>query len=163
MTALNQAYASNDQIIYNTLEISHSSITTMYLVDDSSDLIATLEDSTEVTFSAAGLNISLPEKTTEGRQDLTFSASNIDSSIWDLVDTVITANRTTEERAICKFRTFLPSDLSAPIGGVYTMTIINVNLNRQAATFTVSFQALPDLAYPRLRYYSNIYPSVKYV
>lgn len=164
MTAINTAYASNSATPLLTIEFLHSSLTggALRLVQAYYDLEATLEDSTTVTFSASGIGISLPEKSTEGRQDLNIQIDNASNLVWQQVKLVIDANRTSEEKIICKFRSFLEADLSAPAGAVYVLTVTGTSINRNTAGIQATYTPIPDTGYPRKRYYPTSYPGVKY-
>ena len=108
MTALSQnlerAYASNEQTPLQTIEIIHSSLTggVLRYVRAYSSLTATLEDASTVVFTALGFNIQLPERGTDGRQDLSIALSNISNNAYQQIEAAINANRTTEEKATIK-------------------------------------------------------------
>ena len=162
MTAIEQAFASNTETPLMTVELSHSSFGTSRLVKAYYDLEATLETSSTVTFTAAGISLSYPEKTTDGRQDLSIQIDNTNNEVWTQISNVINASRASSEKVVCKMRSFLESDLSAPHGGVYTFTVMETTANRNVAAIRASYTPIPDTAYPRHRYYSTTYPGVKY-
>lgn len=165
MTALEQAYASNNDTILWTIEISHSAITggVIRLVRAYSDLTATLEDSSVVTFQASGVGINFPGKNANGQQDLEFQLDNVSREIFQELKAVKTANRTTQEKTVLKFREFLESDTSSPAGAVYTLNVSEVNINNRTAYFRGIYTPIPDMSYPRLRYFPTLYPGLKYV
>lgn len=167
MTALNQAYASNSETPVHTFEFLHSSVTggAIRLVQGYYDIQATLEGSPPqtVTFSKSGITVSLPQKSSDGRQDLDIELDNVSNAVWQELQSAITAIRTTNERIICKYRPFLESDLSAPAGPTYVFTVMQAVTTRKTAGIRASFAVLPDTAYPRKRYYPTIYPGLKYV
>jgi len=165
MTALNRAYASNEETPLVTLEFLHSGLTggALRLVQGYYDISATLEDATSVTFSASGIGVSLPEKGTDGRQELNIQIDNVSNYVWQQISSVVTASRASPERVICKYRPFLESDLSAPAGATYVLTVTQSSINRTTANIRASFAQIPDMAYPRARYYPTTYPGLKYV
>ena len=165
MTALEQAYASNTETPLLTLELRHSALDdgVIYLVSSNYDLDATLEDAYSVTFQKCGIDISLPEKSTDGRQDLVITIDNVSNYIWQQIKAVVTANRISQEVIACKFRPFLPSDLTAPAGAVLSLSVTESSINRSTASIRATYTPIPDTAYPRYRYYSTSYPGVKYV
>ena len=165
MTALNQAYASNSATPLNTIEFIHSSLTggELRLVQAKYDLDATLEDASNATFTAAAIRIQLPSRSTDGRQDLEFVVSNINNVAWQQLSLALEANRTTEEKIICKYRAFLEADLSAPAGAVYTFTVNGTITNRRSISFRAGYTPLPDTQFPRYRYYPTLYPGLKYI
>ncbi len=162
MTAIARAYASNEATPLNTLEFSHSSITTMYFVQAYDDLTATLEDSTEVTFLKSGLGIQLPERSTDGQQDLQIQIDNLSNQVYETLRTIQLSMRSTDEKAIIKYRPYLESDLSAPSGAVVRLIMSTSTINRQQATIRASWSPFPDARYPRYRYYPTIYPGLRY-
>lgn len=164
MTALERAFASNEATPILTVDISHSAITggVLRLARAYSDLTATIEGGSTVTFLRSGIGISYPEKSTEGRQDLNIQIDNVSNVVWQEINSVVVANRTTQERAVCKMRAFLESDLTAPQGEVYTFTITGTSITRSSAVIRATYTPIPDTEYPRHKYYSNSYPGVKY-
>lgn len=163
MTAIEQAYASNAETPLLTVELLHSSFGSIRLVSARYDLEATLEDSTTVTFLKSGVNIVRPEKSTDGRQDLAIEIDNYSNIAWNQIKQVITANRVSDEAVICKFRSFLESDLSAPAGGVFVLTVTQTSINISTVSIKASYTPIPDTNYPRHRYYATTYPGLKYV
>lgn len=161
--ALKKAYASNTETPLSTFEFKHSSLSggAYRIVQAYSDLTATLENSITVTFTATGLGVIRPEKGVNGRQDLTIQIDNVSNIIWQQLKLVIDANRVSQEKVECIYRSFLESDLSEP-GEIYRLTLTGTTINRKSAVFTATFSPVPDIAYPRLRYYASIYPGVKY-
>lgn len=162
MTILEQAFASNTETPILTVELTHSSFGTLRLAKAYYDLEATLEDASTVTFTAVGIDLGYPEKSTDGRQDLSINIDNTSNEVWQKISQVITANRTTSEKVVCKFRAFLESDLSEPQPGIYTFTVMETTVNRRTASIRASYTPIPDTVYPRSRYYPTTYPGVKY-
>lgn len=163
MTAIQRAYASNSETPILTLEISHSGLTggVLRFARSHADLVATLEDSSTVTFSRSGMGLSFPQRSVNGKQDLNFQLDGVSREVLTEVKQVISANRAASEKAICKLRTFTPSDLTAP-AEIYTFNVVSDQINNRSAVFRASFAQIPDFYYPRLRYFPSIYPGVKY-
>jgi hypothetical protein len=165
MAAINQAYASNSETALQTIEFAHSTISGGYLrlVKAKYDLTATLENSNEVTFTRASIKIQRASRATSGKQDLNFVISNLNNVAWRELNAIVIANRTSEEKLICKYREYLESDLSQPASGVYPLTVISTSSNRIAVTFHAGYTPLPNMAFPRFRYYPTIFPGLKYL
>ena len=161
--ALEKAYASNTETPLVTLEFIHSSITTLRLVQAYQDITATLEDSTTVTFSAAAFGLSLPARSTDGRQDLTIQLDNVSETAYQAIKAVKAANRTTQEKMVCKYRPFLESNLNAPAGSTYTLTVANTVVTRNSVSITAVYTPIPDIAWPVNRYFVTNFPGLKYV
>jgi len=165
MTALNQAYASNAGTPLITLEFLHSALTggVLRLVQGFYDIEATLEDASTVTFNASGIGVSLPERSSDGRYDLSMQIDNVSNLVWQQLQLVVTASRSTGEAVECKYRPFLESDLSAPAGATYRFIVMQSSISRSTANIRASFAQIPDMIYPRGRYYPTTFPGLKYV
>ena len=164
-TALETAYASATTTPLETYEIKHSSLSggSVYLVKSKYDLVATLEDSSEVTFRAVAMQTSLPGKGGDGGQSQSISISNINGEAWASVKAIGDAIRTTPEEALCIYRPYLISDTSEPAGAAFELTIKDASVTRSAVTIQVAYTPLPDVTFPRTRYYSNRFPWLKYI
>ena len=163
MSALQQAFASNEATPIDTLEFSHSSFGVIYVAKSYFDLTATLEDSSVVVFQRAGLGIQLPERSTDGQQELSIQLDNLDNDIYLKLRGVQEANRATQEQVVCKYRPYLLSDLSAPAGAILKLLVTGATINTRQATIRATWANFPDTTYPRGRYYATDYPGVKYV
>ena len=163
--ALNKAYASNTETPLETFEFTHSSLTggVLRLVKGFYDLEATLEDSSVVTFSAAGIDTKLPGKSVDGSQDIQITMDNTNGEVWTQLNLVIEANRTSSTPIICTYRPYLESDTSAPAGTAYVLTVTSGSITRTTATIRASYSPLPDTTFPKGRYYATNYPWLKYV
>lgn len=162
MTAIAQAYASNEATPLSTFEFIHSSITTLRFVQAYYDLEATLEDLSVVTFSKSGLGFQLPERSTDGQQDLQIQIDNLSNDVYTALRTIQDSMRLSDEKAIIKYRPFLESDLSAPAGAAVRLFVSAATITRSQATIVASWSPFPDAVYPRYRYYPTLYPGVKY-
>jgi hypothetical protein len=163
--ALEKAYASNTETPLITLEFLHSALSggALRLVQGYYDIEATLEDASTVTFSASGIGVELPANSVEGKQELKLQIDNVSNLVWTEIKAIVTANRTTQERVTCKYRPFLESDLSAPAGATYSLNVTRAIVNRNQANIMATYVPVPAISYPSKRYYSSIYPGVKYV
>ena len=162
--ALEQAYASNTATPLHTLEFLHSGLNdgARRLVRGYSDITATLEDSSVVTFQAAGFGISLPDKGTDGKQDLQIQLDNISLEAYQDISSAKAASRTSNEKIICKYRAFLESDLTQPASGTYRLIVTKTAINRSSVIIEASYAPIPDISWPVKRYYPSDYPGVKY-
>lgn len=162
--ALEQAYASNTQTPLHTIEFSHSGLSggVLRLVRGYSSLTATLEDSSTVTFQASGFAISLPEKGTDGKQDLQIQLDNVSLEAYQQIKAAKDQSRVSNEKIICRYRAFLESDLSQPAGGVYRLVVTKTSIDRSSVTVVASYAPIPDISWPSKRYYPSSYPGVLY-
>ena len=168
--ALQQAYASASETPLNTIRLIHSGLTggVRAFVQGKYDLTATIETAASVTFNKAGLAINLPKKSVDGRQDISFQLSNVSREAWQELKAVIAQNRADLiagnpiEKITLEFRQFLESNLSQPAGPVYKMVIMNSSVDLMTLSVTASFMPMADMSWPKLRYYADNYPGVRY-
>lgn len=165
MTAIEQAYAINSATPILTIELSHSALTNgvLRIAQSYTDLVANIEGGQQVTFSKSGINILRPTKDTTGAQSLTFDIDNVSNIVWVDIDKIAKANRVSQEKVVCKFRTYLPADLSAPAETAYVFHVSKTSINRTTARVTATYAALYDTSFPKDRYYPTIYKGLKYV
>lgn len=163
--ALEKAYASNTDTPLDTLEFLHSSLPggALRYVRGVHPITATLETSEIVTFSPAGFAVNLPERGVNGSQNLDIQFDDVSQTAWQSLHAVITANRTTQEKIHCIYRPFLEADLSAPAGSPIKLLVTSSVINRKSAAFRAAWAPIPDIQWPRLRYYPSLYPGLKYV
>jgi hypothetical protein len=169
-TALQLAYASAaGQPVY-TFRLIHSGLTngSRAFVQGKYDLTATLENGETITFEKAGLDLNLPQKGVNGRQDISFQLSNVSRQAWAEIKAVIDYNRAQitagqqPESIQLEFRSFLESNLATPSGPVYKMVVISSNIDIFKINITASFSPLADISWPKQRYYAENYPGVRY-
>ena len=163
MTALEQAYASNEATPLNTLEFSHSSITTLRFVQGYYDLQANLETGPLVTFQKSGFGFQLPERSTDGQQELQIQLDNVSNIAYQNLATVQQSMRSADEKAIIKYRPYLESDLSAPAGAVLSLVMTGASVKRDSVFIRATWSPFPDVTYPRHRYYPTKFPGLRYV
>lgn len=167
---LKQAYASAADTPLYTLRLLHSGLTggARAFVQGQFDITANLENGSPVTFEAAGMTLSLPQKGVDGRQDLNFELENVSRVAYQEIKRVIAANRSAldagnaPERILLEYREYLQSDLTAPDGPLYKMVVLNTHVDIFKMTLQASFLPMADIAWPTRRYYAESYPGVKY-
>lgn len=163
--ALETAYASATATPVETYEFRHRSLPggSIFLAKSKYDVAATLESSSNVTFLAASIDSTLPGKSGDGGQSQSLSISNVDGRVWAAISKIVMANRATSEEAVCIYRPYLLSDTSAPAGAPVELTIKSASVNRSVASIQVAYSPLPNVAYPRTRYYPDRFPWLKYL
>jgi len=168
MTALNQAYASNTETPLLTLEIQPiSGANNIRLYRGYGGLLRTLEGQ----YKPAAIDIKLPERSNDGSTTMNFTVSSAHWTIMLSITSEIDEMRSGNTDPLkCTFRRYLPSVLAATpawpygtfSGAAYEMIIQSVSVNSSVATFNAKFAPLPDVSFPRLRYYSDRFPGLKY-
>lgn len=163
--ALEQAYASAANQVIHTLEFSHSGLAggVYRLVRGYADFTATLEDSSTATFEKSGFAVSLPQKGVDGRQDILIQLDNVSLEAYQQIRLAKDATRASEEKIICKYRSYLLGDTSGPAGAVYTLTVSKTTVTRKSISLVCSYTPLPDISWPIRRYNTNDFPGLKYV
>lgn len=159
MTILQEVYASapNDKILIHTLQVSHSSIDTLYFARAYEDLSATLENGADVTFAASGIAMQLPQRGIRGREDLVFQLDNVTGVALDAVDTMMEDGGTAE----ITYRGYVSTDLTGPQETV-RLIATSVKANAQSVAITATFREFINKAWPRRRYTLANYPGLKY-
>ena len=160
---LAEAYAGNTETPILTVEIKHSALTggVLRLVQGVEDLTATIPSVGGVTFTAAGIDILVPSKDSEGTQQLTINIDNVSNMIYAEMIKIVTANRSSQEEVEVNTRVYIPSDLSAPQQSI-PMIASSAAVNTTTARISAIFAPLYDNFFPRLKYYPNAYHGVKY-
>jgi hypothetical protein len=168
--ALQMAYASVSETPLYTIRILHTGLSggVLNLVQSKYDLTATLEDSTEVTFSKAGLDLSLLQKGVNGQQDLSVAMSNVSRQAWVELKNIIQLNRSNilagvvVEKIRVELRAYLESDLTEPKGGVAKLVVNDSSVDLMSVKLRASYMQLADMTWPKNRYYADTFPGVKY-
>ncbi|MCF6689016.1 DUF1833 family protein [Raoultella terrigena] len=159
MTILDRLYASSgSEVIIETLQINIGS-TVHFFCKGYEDITATVENGDVLTFSAAGIDIALPARNSDGTQDLQFAISNIDGE----VSTAIRKALSNLEIGSLTYRQYVSTDLSAPATVPYTLAIKSGSWTALQAQITAGYMNVLDTAWPRFRYTLNEFPGLRYM
>lgn len=159
MTILNRLYASSgSEVIIETLQINIGS-TVYFFCKGYEDITAMVENGDVLTFSAAGIDIALPARNSDGTQDLQFAISNIDGE----VSTAIRKALANLEIGSLTYRQYVSTDLSAPATVPYTLAIKSGSWTAIQAQITAGYMNMLDTAWPRFRYTLNEFPGLRYM
>jgi hypothetical protein len=164
--ALEMAYASATETPVLTVRLVSDGLTggAISFVQGYYDIEATLEDGvTEVTFEASGAAIDWPKAGVEGAEDINIKLENVSQRARREIKAAKEYYRATGESVRVELRQYLPSDYSAPVGGVYKALVTDTAVDRNVATVKGAFHLMIDIAYPKKRYYSRNYLGLKYV
>lgn len=158
---LERVYASapSDEVIIPTLEIRHPAIDTIRTCAGFENQAVTLEDDSQVTFLASGLDVSLPARNASGQQNLTFAIENVTGIAQNAIDEAMQAGG--DIRVI--YRTYLASDLSAPAEPPLNMSLIGAEFEGSSVQVTASYQDIISQAWPRERYSTDWAPGLRYI
>ncbi|ENZ8824513.1 DUF1833 family protein [Klebsiella aerogenes] len=159
MTVLNRLYASSgSEVIIETLQINIGS-TVHYFCKGYDDITATTENGDVITFSAAGIDIAIPARNSDGTQDLQFAISNIDGE----VSTAIRDALASLTNASLTYRQYVSTDLNSPASVPYTLAIKSGSWTALQAQITAGYMNVLDTAWPRYRYTLNDFPALRYM
>lgn len=154
MTAINRLYASSGrEAIIDTLEFVVGA-TTFYLVEGYEDITYNGN-----TYTACAMDIGLPDRSTEGAQDLEITLSNITGEPATAVRDALEAGNS----ATVTFRRFTSDDMSTPAETPYTMTFKKAVWTNLQIKLTCSFMDVLDTAWPRMRYVLSRFPGLRYI
>src|SRR5690625_3932831 len=108
MSILETVYASAPaaEVLIPTLEIKHPAIPTIRTCAGFENHTVTLETGEVVTFEASGLDVSLPERSDRGQQNLAFAIENVTGQAQDAIDRALDAGGQIE----VIYRLYLASD-----------------------------------------------------
>lgn len=149
-STLRTLYASGgDEIRIATLSFRSDAWTDdVHLCKGHTDLTATLEDASTVTFTASDFAAQLMKKSAEGQQSLQFALNPQESDALVRLDQALAARAL----VLVDYREFLLSDLTGPARPVDTLTVISYSYSEPTLSFNASFHDLTNKAWPRRRY-----------
>lgn len=111
------------------------------------------------TYTASGLDVSLPKRDASGQQNLNFAIENVTGQAQDFVDRALTAGVKIE--VIC--RNYLASDLSMPAEPPLRMVVVGASMKGASLQVTASYQDIIGRAWPRERYNATDHPGLRYL
>ena len=162
MNAIEVVYASApaDDIPIHTLALRHASFPggVLFLCSGFEDIEARLETGELVTFTAAALGISLPQRALVGREDLQFALDNVTG---EARQNMLNA-RAQGGKIWVEYRPYLESDLTQPAKPPLKMVTVSYEDDRRSANVLGSFRNFMDLEWPSLRFTPDKYPGLKY-
>jgi hypothetical protein len=123
------------------------------------DEVFTLEDGRTVTFTATGLDVTLPKKSNDAGQQLTVAIDNVLGDAQLLIDQAKDA----QEVITLVYRAYLDSDHSAPAERPLQMSVLSASIEGPTIQFTAGYFDLINTAWPRRRYTANFAPGIKYI
>lgn len=123
------------------------------------DQVFTTEDGRTVTFQAAGIDVALPKKDTDGSQQLGIAIDNVRGDAQLLLDQAKEAG----ELVTVIYRSYLDSDHSAPADRPIRMSVLSASMSGASVQLSCGYFDLINAAWPRDRYTSLFAPGLKYV
>lgn len=170
--ALASAYASapEDEVVLDTLEFRHPSFVdagqpfAIRVVNDHSDLVATLEDDAPlndgetVTFKSVYFTFTRPPESDSGSTpEVEISVNNVARHLMPYLD-VAKESRVPIE---VTWRPYLASDLSAPhMNPPLTLTLRSISCDMMNVTARAGFSDLTNRRFPAIEYTSLKFPGL---
>jgi len=160
MTVLNQVYASGGDLIIMTIALECPAWDAPILICNGfDDREVLLETGKPATFIAAGIDISLPKKSSNGSQAINFAIDNITGEAQRRIDEALEAG----ERVTLTFRQYLESDLSAPAESPYVFIVRGGRMNGTQVQIQAAFYDMINTRFPRDLYTLEFAPGIKYL
>lgn len=123
------------------------------------DQIFTLEDGRTVTFTAAGLDVSLPKRDNSGSQSLGIAIDNVTGVAQQRIDEAKAAN----SRITITMRLYLESDPGAPAERPVVMPARTAEMKGVTLQLTGGYFDLINAAWPRRRFTLAEFPGLRYL
>ena len=163
MSILDIVYSSAPaaEVLIPTLEITHpTAFDPIRICAGFDDITAGTEESgTDVTFYAAGIDISLPDMDTSGQQVLNFAIDNVTGVAQSAIDAAIAAGG----EVTVTYRAYLLSDLSAPCDVPLVLTMVGGSIKGSVVQIQAAYFDLLNTAWPRDRYTLLFSPGLAYL
>ena len=143
-----------------TIELSCSAwADSLFLCAGFFDQTFTLEDSRVITFTACGMDATLPKKDNQGSQVLGVAIDNVRGEAQRRVD----AAKAVSAPITMTYRLYLDSDHSAPAERPMTMDVLSANATGPTVELQGGYFNLIATAWPRFRYTTDFSPGIKYI
>jgi hypothetical protein len=160
VTVLNQVYASGGDLIIMTIALECPAWDAPILICNGfDDQAVTLENGQTAIFTAAGIDISLPKKSSNGSQAISFAIDNITGEAQRRIEEALEAG----ERVTLTFRQYLESDLSAPAESPYVFIVRGGRMNGTQVQIQAAFYDMINTRFPRDLYTLEFAPGTRYL
>ena len=161
MTVLEQVFASGgSDVIIPTLELSCSAWSAPILICAGfENHTCTTEDARTLTFIAAGIDVALPKRNTQGTQILSFAIDNVTGQAQKLIDNALEAGA----MVYLTFRYYLLSNKSAPAENPLKFVVREGTMEGTILKVNAAFFDMINTAWPRKYYTADFAPGLKYI
>ena len=159
MTVINRLYASSGpEVIIGTLEVVIGE-NRHFLCQGFEDVNAYTETGEQVTFTACGIELSLPARNADGTQDLQFVISNINGVVSNEIRVALDSG----DAGKIIFRQYIDTDLSAPAEPPISMPVKGGSWGALSVSITAGFKNILDYSWPRHRFTAPEYPGLRHM
>lgn len=152
------AMANSDIVILETLEFVFAPTDDRILiVNNTVDIVATLETAEVVTFKAVGVKIKLPARNEDGFQDLTISIDNTNFEASDFLEKTLAY----DDPVLCYYRPYLSNDLTMPqMNPPLTLYITDADISSEVVTVRASFADFLNKPFLSEKYTREHFPAL---
>lgn len=158
--ALERVYASGGAMLIYTLELTCDAwADSVFICNGFDNFTCGTEDGRTVTFEAANIEISLPEKSASGSQELDFAIGNVLGEAQQRIDSAMESGK----RIVLTYREYLDSDLSMPADTPYRMTVLGGQIEQLVAQLQAGYFDLLNTGWPRDVYDTTFSPGIRYL
>lgn len=167
--ALAEAYAiaPADVIIFDTLEVYTTGVSSLYLTNGYIPIVANLFGSlvgstytpgTPVTFEPIPFKIKLPASGSDSLPTLQIEIDNVDNRLSNLVQTALDA----QASIFIKYRPYLSTDLTRPqLNPPMTFYVASAKINTTSVVIQASFPDIVNKNFPNEQYNVTLFPGLK--
>lgn len=159
MSVLEEIYASNTDRLILTLEIAHAVLPggVLRYAQGYQDVDLPIEDTSVVTFTGAAVAIGRVEKTSQGRQALSFQVDDVDGSILNYMEQA----QTQGGEVLLTFREYASSLAAGPLTA-FTFAVTGFEARLPAITLQATSRDAINKAWPPQRYTQTTVPGLVY-
>lgn len=166
--ALADVYLTNPDGIYfiEAIDIAHPALAnTLHFTNASFDVVGLLDNAKggSATFKSLPFAAVLPEKNTQGNQQLQLSVSNITN---ELIDDILLMTDAPQQSATLEYRVFLTTQKDGSGAHINQLTvpwryeISSVNVTAEAVTMSATKINTHNKSFPRIRYRRTTFPGL---
>lgn len=161
MSILSRLYASSGpEVQIHTLHLECPAWAEPILICNGfADQECTLETAETVTFVAAGIDVSLPEKSNRGGASLIFAIDNVLGEAQQRIDEAVESGAT----VFLTYRVFLDTDKSAPASSPLRLIVRGGVINKGTVQLQAAFFDLINTRWPRDLYTAEFAPGLLYL
>lgn len=161
MSILEEVFASGgDDVIIRTLELTSPGWPEPILICNGfTDRVLTTEDGRTLLFIAANIGIELPKVNNKGNQALAFSVDNTTGEPQHRADEALAARA----KVTAVYRTYLLSNLTVPAERPYRLIVQSDSIEGNTANLTCGYFDMIGVAWPRVLYNLQNFPSLRWL
>ncbi|WGO87973.1 DUF1833 family protein [Acinetobacter pittii] len=152
--------SSPSVVLLECIEVKHSLWPNplRYVTNNANGITVTHEDSTQAVYEYMPLAIQKGKTSDDLDQSINITIGELGQIVPQLIKIILDAN--SEEKPQVIYRSYLSSDLTAPVDVIYGLEVETMNQDYQACTFEAVAQRLNSVGTGRI-YTTDMFPSLK--